>query len=178
MLFNQYLNFSIDGWLTSIFLVIYGVILILSGKFLLRIFIGLGFGLILSYFVFIIFSYLEAGTIASLLISFIAFIIGFFLGWFIFKITLSFIIGLFFSALIGSYFKLFNETILFLVIVIICIVIAYLLIEKIISLIILIAGSFMVFIGISTLIGDFLIGTILSIIIIVILILTKYFLLK
>ncbi|MEM1846196.1 MAG: hypothetical protein QW558_05830, partial [Desulfurococcaceae archaeon] len=65
-----------------------------------------------------------------------------------------------------------------LVIVIICIVIAYLLIEKIISLIILITGSFMVFIGISTLIGDFLIGTILSIIIIVILILTKYFLLK
>lgn len=166
----QFVNID---WFTSILLIIYSLLLVFAGKFLLKLIIGCGFGLILSYFMFKLLVYFNIGVLSSLFLAFIVFIIGFFVGWFIFKVTLSVVTGLVLSVFIGYVFNIISETVLFIVITIVCIVVSYLLIETMISFIVVLTGFILFSIGVYSLTGNLILSGFLSIIFLVLLIVSK-----
>ncbi len=133
--------------LTSILLIIGGIITAIIGKFLLRLIVGIASGGILAYIIAKLVLWLHGGTMAAVLLGVLAFIIGFFLGWFILKLALSVIIGIALGVLIADTMGFMGNLGLLLLTVIIMIGISYLLSEKILSLLVMIAGAVMVYLG-------------------------------
>jgi len=151
------------GFYTSILLIIVGFAVALAGKMLLKLVIGLSSGILLGYVVFRTMSLLNSEQIPKLVLSFLAFIVGFYLGWFILKLMLSIITG-FLIGILVSYSLGFLDNIAFTSIAtLLSIGIAYLISEKIISITCVLAGLAMIFLGLYALSMNIYIASIITI---------------
>lgn len=161
------------GWLTALILVFAGIVVVFTGKTLLKLVIGGAFGVLLGYIVAKLVLIFNGGFVAALVLGFISFIIGFFLGWFIFKLAIAIITGFIIGLLMASIFGLFSNIPLLVITVLLSIGISYLLAEKIISVITLFAGLALFFTGIYHLIDNLLISILATTLLFIFVILDK-----
>ncbi|ADI32231.1 hypothetical protein [Staphylothermus hellenicus] len=161
------------GTLTSILLIIGGIITALAGKFLLRLVVGVASGGLLAYLIVKLVMLIHGGLLAATILGVLGFIIGFFIGWFIIKLALSIISGITIGVVIASLFGFMDNIGLLLLTVIIAIGISYLLSEKIISLIVILAGTAMVYLGLLAFISP-MIALLITIVLLVLVLAVKF----
>lgn len=159
------------GVLTSILLIIGGIITALVGKFLLRLVIGIAAGGLLAYLIAKLVLMMNGGLMAAVVLGALGFIIGFFLGWFIMKLALSIITGIAVGIVVANMLGFMGNIGLLLLIVLISIGISYLLSEKIISLIVIAAGAAMIYLGLLSFVTQTIAAVVAVIIIILVLVL-------
>ncbi len=160
-------------WITSLILIISGLITVFAGKFLLRIVMGGLFGLLLGYIAVKLILFFHGSLIVSLIIGFLAFIIGFFLGWFILKLALSIVFGLIIGISLAYILGFTGNISLLILIIVISIGIAYLLSEKIISVAVIITGLALFFAGMYFLLHSIVYALVITVILLALVIYVK-----
>ena len=138
---------------TSILLIIGGLTLLFAGKFLMRLIVGFAVGTLFGYIIVKICLLLGFGLLSAVFLGSIGFIIGFFISWFLLKLAISIVVGTSISLMILVLLGLLSSIILALVIVVICIVVAYLLAEHILTVLVILAGASMVYMGFIPFLG-------------------------
>lgn len=130
-------------------LILGGIITAFVGKKLIKYAIMLIAGAAFSITIyFVMTKWLGIEWMQSIIISLIAFIVGAFLGWFVVKAIISVIIGLVLGVILSNVLGLSENLIAFIIIVIICTGISYIVAEKVIDLATTFLGSILVFLGI------------------------------
>ena len=148
------------GWATALLITLAGVVVVFAGKILLKLTIGGAFGALLGYIVAKLVLMFNGGFAAALVLGFLAFIVGFFLGWFIFKLAIAIIVGFLIGLFIASIFNMFNDLPLLIITMLLSIGISYIMAEKIISIFTLFAGLAIFYIGLYFLTHNSLIAII------------------
>ncbi len=161
------------GWLTSTLMVVAGLIVVFAGKTLLKLVIGGAFGALLSYVIAKLVLMFNGGFVAALVLGFLGFIVGFFLGWFIFKISIAIVTGFLIGLVLASVFGFFENLPLLIITVLLAIGISYLLAEKIISIFTLFAGLALFYAGLYFLFDNTLIALLATILLFVLIVINK-----
>ena len=132
---------------TAVILILAGIFTGFLGKKLLRIGIGIVGGGLLAYATYKLGLMFGASGNSLYILIALAFIIGYFLAWFIVKLALGVVTGIGVGLLIASMLGFMNNLGMLLVTVLISIGIMYLLADKIIAVAVAILGTFLVFLG-------------------------------
>jgi len=136
---------------SALVLLIAGIALLFAGRLILKLTVSVGFGVLLAYIGLRVSSVMKLGQIASILVVLILFVIGFLVGWVIFKLSLSIIAGLSTALLLGGYMSL--NLLYTLLLAIILMVIFYLAMEYIITAVAALAGLALIYISVNSLAG-------------------------
>ncbi len=138
---------------TSILLIIGGLTLLFAGKFLMRLIIGFAVGTMFGYLIVKVCLLLGFGLLSAVFLGSIGFVIGFFISWFLLKFAIALVVGTSVSLMISIVVGLLGNIFLVMIFVIIGIIVAYLLAEHILTALVLLAGTAMIFIGFSSFFG-------------------------
>jgi len=157
------------GWLSPIVLIIWGLAFLILGKAMLRILAGLSLGLTLSYFTAKLILALNGGLLAALLLGFLAFVVGAFLGWILFKLSLAVIAGLALSDLLLSALGLHGSVLIAVLILLLSVGLMYLLADALALLVAYITGLILFSLGIYLLTSSVYMALAFSLILLIIL---------
>ncbi|WP_440059812.1 hypothetical protein ACSU1N_01220 [Thermogladius sp. 4427co] len=144
-------EFTRVGFYTALILLLAGIVLLFAGKLLIKVVVGVGFGVLLAYLALLLLTYLKTGTVIQILGIVIAFIIGFITGWAVFKLSLSIVAGLWVAITVAKYLSLSLLSMFLLAIILI--VAFYLIIEPLTSIIAALAGLALIYFSVNALAG-------------------------
>ncbi len=161
------------GWLTSTLMVVAGLIVVFAGKTLLKLVIGGAFGALLGYMIAKLVLMFNGGFTAALVLGFLGFIVGFFLGWFIFKVSIAIVTGFLVGYVLASIFGFLENLPLLIITVLLAIGVSYLLAEKITSIFTLFAGLAIFYAGLYFLLNNTLIALLATILLFVLIVINK-----
>ena len=137
--------------ISPVVLVILGIILAFIGKKLLRIMVMLGGGVAFAYFTYMYSGNLGLEGTAVYVATLLAFIVGMFLAWFLVKLVLSLAIGFVLGMILTSILGLSGNIYAMVLMILLSIVIAYILAEKIVFIALTLLGVAIFYLGLSAL---------------------------
>ncbi|WP_232216735.1 glycosyltransferase [Desulfurococcus amylolyticus] len=141
------------GVLTALFTVLYGLILLVAGKLVLKVMISIGGGLLGGYIAYLTMLRMGFGTLGSLAVFLLVFIIISLVSWFLFKIVLSILAAAPLWLIIAGGLGLSYSSLPALLILVILVALLYIISEKLVSVAASTAGLFMLYLGLSSLVN-------------------------
>jgi Co/Zn/Cd efflux system component len=142
-------------------LIIIGIITAFIGKKLLRIGIGLIGGAVLAYVTYEVAVKMGVSTTPTLVLAALAFIIGYFLAWFIVKLAVAVLAGIALGLGLAVVLGLSGNLPMLILTVLITIALVYLLADKLIGIAVTLAGVLIFFIGVDYFTGG-VVATVIS----------------
>lgn len=132
---------------SSLLTLIIGFTLILAGKLIVKTIVSLLFGTGVSYLTYMILSLANVSIPTILFISVVVFIIGYLIGWFLIKLSISIITGFALGIILIYTLDLQSSVLYSSLVIIISIALCYFLVEKTISVITALLGLTLILIG-------------------------------
>lgn len=145
----------------GIVMITVGIVVLFTGKLLLRAVSSVGFGLAVAYFVYIALRLLGFGELFRLMVFSLVFITVAPLGWTLFKVSYALTFSCLFYVSMATYSPGHIPLTILLLIGILVITVAYLVAEYLIEIASLIVGSLMIYVGIVLVSGNIMFSLLL-----------------
>jgi len=142
------------GVLTALLTMLYGLLLLFAGRFLIKAIVSIGTGVFGGYSAYILSMRMGLGTLGSLVVFLLVFIVLSLIGWFIFKLAFSIVVSVPIWLTVAGLMNLPLSELPSILLLLLIIALIYIIAEPLVAVIAAVGGLLLVYIGASVVAGS------------------------